>query len=98
MKKSICTRSALAALLLAAAASLAACNDQEQKNVAADTSKPAPATIMTTEDPDTFVDPSDDFTVPADELVGLGGFGGDVQAAEMEFLNLLHVDVLLLSS
>lgn len=68
MKKSICTRSALAALLLAAAASLAACNDQEQKNVAADTSKPAPATIMTTEDPDTFVDPSDDLTVPADEL------------------------------
>ena len=30
--------------------------------------------------------------VPVDEFVGLGGSGGGIKAAEVEFLNLLHVD------
>lgn len=31
-------------------------------------------------------------TIPVDQFVGLGGFGGGVKAAELEFLNLLHVE------
>jgi hypothetical protein len=38
-------------------------------------------------------DPEDEaMPVPVDELIGLGGFGGGVKAAELEFLNLLHID------
>lgn len=31
--------------------------------------------------------------IPVDEFIGLGGFGGGVEAAGLEFLDLLHVDV-----
>ena len=38
-------------------------------------------------------DPEDEaMPVPVDELIGLGGFGSGVKAAELEFLNLLHID------
>ena len=38
-------------------------------------------------------DPEDEAVpIPVDELIGLGGFGGGVKAAELEFLNLLHID------
>ncbi len=38
-------------------------------------------------------DPEDEAVpVPVDELIGLDGFGGGVEAAGLEFLNLLHVE------
>lgn len=30
--------------------------------------------------------------IPVQEFIGLGGFGGGVKAAELEFLNLLHIE------
>ena len=29
--------------------------------------------------------------IPIDEFIGLGGFGGGIKAAGLEFLNLLHI-------
>jgi hypothetical protein len=31
-------------------------------------------------------------TIPVDQFIGFGGFWGGIQAAELEFLNLLHIE------
>ena len=38
----------------------------------------------------------EDMAVPVDEFVGLGGFGGGIEAAGLEFLNLLHIEKILI--
>ena len=35
--------------------------------------------------------------IPVQEFIGLGGFGGGVKAAELEFLNLLHIETELVT-
>jgi hypothetical protein len=38
-------------------------------------------------------DPENQIVVnPVNEFIGFGGFGGGIKAAELEFLNLLHIE------